>query len=99
MRACRASCAFNVSGAMYHVMSRGDRGERIFLDDVDRHDFIKASPKPVRRQLSKLGLDLRPKLCGHDERPTNVALSCPMPCCQWQLLVPNFAHEFLRTSR
>lgn len=28
-------------GAMYHVMSRGDRGERIYLDDVDRHDFIK----------------------------------------------------------
>ena len=28
-------------GAMYHVMSRGDRGERIFLDDIDRHDFIK----------------------------------------------------------
>jgi REP element-mobilizing transposase RayT len=29
------------SGAMYHVMSRGDRRERIFLDDVDRQDFIK----------------------------------------------------------
>ena len=28
-------------GAMYHVMSRGDRRERIFLDDVDRQDFIK----------------------------------------------------------
>ena len=28
-------------GAMYHVMSRGDRREDIFLDDVDRHDFIK----------------------------------------------------------
>jgi len=26
---------------MYHVMSRGDRRERIFLDDVDRQDFIK----------------------------------------------------------
>jgi len=26
---------------MYHVMSRGDQRERIFLDDVDRHDFIK----------------------------------------------------------
>jgi REP element-mobilizing transposase RayT len=26
---------------MYHVMSRGDRREDIFLDDVDRHDFIK----------------------------------------------------------
>jgi REP element-mobilizing transposase RayT len=28
-------------GAMYHVMSRGDRRDDIFLDDVDRHDFIK----------------------------------------------------------
>jgi REP element-mobilizing transposase RayT len=26
---------------MYHVMSRGDRREDIFLDDVDRHDFLK----------------------------------------------------------
>ena len=28
-------------GAMYHVMSRGDRREEIFLDDVDRQDFLK----------------------------------------------------------
>jgi putative transposase len=28
-------------GAMYHVMSRGDRREKIFLDDVDRQDFVK----------------------------------------------------------
>lgn len=28
------------SGTAYHVMSRGHRGERIYLDDVDRHDFI-----------------------------------------------------------
>ena len=28
-------------GAIYHLMSRGDRRERIFLDDVDRQDFIK----------------------------------------------------------
>jgi hypothetical protein len=28
-------------GAMYHVMSRGNRREKIFLDDVDRQDFIK----------------------------------------------------------
>jgi hypothetical protein len=27
-------------GAIYHVMSRGDRGEDIFLDDVDRQDFL-----------------------------------------------------------
>ena len=29
------------SGAIYHVMSRGDRREDIFLDDVDRQDFLK----------------------------------------------------------
>jgi REP element-mobilizing transposase RayT len=28
-------------GAMYYVMSRGNRRGRIFLDDVDRQDFIK----------------------------------------------------------
>jgi REP-associated tyrosine transposase len=28
-------------GAMYHVMSRGDSGESIYLDDVDRQDFVK----------------------------------------------------------
>ena len=28
-------------GAMYHVMSRGDRREDIFLDGVDRQDFLK----------------------------------------------------------
>ena len=28
-------------GAMYHIMSRGNRRENIFLNDVDRHDFLK----------------------------------------------------------
>jgi REP element-mobilizing transposase RayT len=28
-------------GAIYHVMSRGDRRENIFRDDVDRQDFLK----------------------------------------------------------
>src|SRR3954466_9749039 len=27
-------------GAIYHVMSRGNRREDIFLCDVDRHDFL-----------------------------------------------------------
>jgi REP element-mobilizing transposase RayT len=26
---------------MYHVMSHGNRREKIFLDDIDRQDFIK----------------------------------------------------------
>ena len=28
-------------GAIYHIMSRGDRREDIFRNDVDRQDFIK----------------------------------------------------------
>ncbi|HEX7861320.1 MAG TPA: hypothetical protein VF773_13390 [Verrucomicrobiae bacterium] len=28
-------------GAIYHLMSRGDRREAIFLNDVERHDFLK----------------------------------------------------------
>jgi REP element-mobilizing transposase RayT len=28
-------------GAIYHIMSRGDRGEDIFVDDVDRQDFLR----------------------------------------------------------
>ena len=28
-------------GAIYHVMSRGDRREDIYVDDVDRQDFLK----------------------------------------------------------
>jgi REP element-mobilizing transposase RayT len=28
-------------GAIYHVMSRGDRREDILRDDVDRQDFLK----------------------------------------------------------
>jgi len=28
-------------GAMYHVMSHWNRREDIFLDDVDRQDFLK----------------------------------------------------------
>jgi len=28
-------------GAIYHVMSRGDQREPIFLDEGDRHDFLK----------------------------------------------------------
>jgi hypothetical protein len=27
-------------GDIYHVMSRGDQRERVFLDTADRHDFL-----------------------------------------------------------
>jgi hypothetical protein len=28
------------AGAIYHVMNRGDRRERIFIDDADRQRFV-----------------------------------------------------------
>jgi hypothetical protein len=36
-------------GAMYHVMSRGDQCDDIFLDDVDRHDFIKTLAEAAQK--------------------------------------------------
>src|SRR3974390_1651404 len=36
-------------GAMYHVMSRGDQRDDIFLDDVDRHDFIKTPAQACQK--------------------------------------------------
>ena len=36
-------------GAMYHVMSRGDRCENIFLDDVDRQDFLKTLAEACKK--------------------------------------------------
>ena len=32
-------------GAMYHVMARGNRRERIFVDDDDRRMFLKTIGK------------------------------------------------------
>jgi putative transposase len=36
-------------GAMYHLMSRGDQREDIFLCDVDRHDFLKTLAEACRK--------------------------------------------------
>jgi len=36
-------------GAIYHVMSRGDRREDIFLDDVDRQDFLKTMAEACQK--------------------------------------------------
>jgi putative transposase len=45
-------------GAIDHVMSRGDRREVIFLDDVDRQDFLKtlaeACPRKRRGTMEAL---------------------------------------------
>ena len=39
-------------GAMYHLMSRGGRRENIFLEDVDRHDFLKTLAEPCQKTVS-----------------------------------------------
>jgi hypothetical protein len=36
-------------GAMYHVMSRGDQRDDIFLDDVDRHDFVRTPAEACQK--------------------------------------------------
>src|SRR5271157_1963062 len=36
-------------GAIYHVMSRGNRREDIFLDEVDRQDFLKTLGEACRK--------------------------------------------------
>ena len=36
-------------GAMYHVMSRGDQRDDIFLSAVDRHDFIKTMAEACQK--------------------------------------------------
>ena len=36
-------------GAMYHLMSRGDQREDIFLCDVDRYDFLKTLAEACRK--------------------------------------------------
>jgi hypothetical protein len=36
-----APAANSIRGAIYHLMSRGDRREEIFRDDLDREDFLK----------------------------------------------------------
>ena len=41
--------------AMYYVMSRGDRREDIFLDDVDRHDFLKTLAEACQKTKRPAG--------------------------------------------
>src|SRR5436309_9688154 len=37
------------AGAIYHLMSRGDRREQIYYDDVDRQDFLKTLAEACQR--------------------------------------------------
>ena len=37
------------TGAIYHLMSRGDRREAIYRNDVDRQDFIKTLAEMCQR--------------------------------------------------
>jgi len=40
-------------GAIHHVMSRGDRRENIYRDDVDRQDFLKTLAGRARRLIGR----------------------------------------------
>lgn len=36
-------------GAIYHVMSRGDQGENVYHDDIDRQDFLKTLAEACKK--------------------------------------------------
>jgi hypothetical protein len=44
-------------GAIYHVMSRGDRREKIYLNDVDRQDFLKTLAETWKGQSDNITID------------------------------------------
>jgi len=58
------------AGAMHHVMSRSDQREAVFLDDVDRQDFLKTLAEACQktdwqiRIISALLYGLTPQI-GH----------------------------------
>jgi len=52
MGAC-PSIAIDYSGAIHHVMRRGDRRENIYQDDVDRQDFLKTLAERVKRPIGR----------------------------------------------
>ncbi len=62
-------------GAMYHLMSRGDRREDIFLNDVDRQDFVKT----LAEACQKTGWQVRawcPDLRAHPKNhPAKLAIA------------------------
>ena len=40
-------------GAMYHVMSQGNRRQDIFLDYVDRHDFLNTLAEACQKLIGR----------------------------------------------
>jgi len=50
------------AGAIYHVMSRGDRREPIFLDEGDRHDFLETLAEACHADLIVVGRSRHPAL-------------------------------------
>jgi REP element-mobilizing transposase RayT len=47
-------------GAMYHVMSRGNQRKDIFVDDVDRQDFLKTMAEACQKTGMKSENSINP---------------------------------------
>jgi putative transposase len=70
-------------GAMYQVMSRGNRREKIFRDDVDRQDFIKTLTETCQKTGWQVhAYCLMPKLHRHMQEGANPPQSQTAP--RWQ---------------
>jgi hypothetical protein len=97
-------------GAMYHVMSRGDQRDDIFLDDVDRHEFIKTLAEACQKTdwwvhafclMKNHSCDyvhlnpIRAKLLAGEDR----LLSYPWSSFPWYLAAPQHRPAWLRVDR
>ena len=68
-RQLRIECA----GAIYHVMSRGDRKEEIFWDDEDRRQFLRTLGEACERACWQVHADCLMKIHFH------LVLETPQP--------------------
>lgn len=85
------------AGALYHVMSRGDRREDSLLDDVDRQDFVKAPveacPKPDWQVLCD---DVHPNpVRGRSLKAEDRFLACAWSRRGWYVAAPEHRLRWL----
>ena len=76
------------AGAIYHVMSRGNRRPDLYLEDVDRQDLLKTlAPAPAAAGLQTLPLRVRPSgilvlVCIDGSKPPWVRLDAGPACAR-----------------
>ena len=85
-------------GAIYHIMSRGDRKKDIYVDDVDRQDFL----KPLAEACQKTGFQVHAYCLMRNHFPIDLAgepLLHNSPILRFAAPILRFALRFETASR